>query len=168
MATENVFAQLRTILARLYPEAMDARRVGADTAVALERVALTGSTLNMWDALAREVQNDQKLPTLLAVVCADYPTNDELLTAVAACKASLSHAAPMPAHSAATLAPPPLLPTFTAAPTLQEHGLTWLQPFLTRRRLSASPLHSLNLPKARRTPSAYTMPQKRSPIWKNA
>lgn len=131
MATENVFAQLRTILARLYPEAMDARRVGADTAVALERVALTGSALNMWDALLREVQNDQKLPTLLEVVCADYPTNGELLTAVAACKASLSHVPPMPAHRDDALAPPPLLPTFTAAPTLEEHGLTWLQPFLT-------------------------------------
>ncbi len=139
MAIESVVAQLRRILARLYPEVMDAARIGRDAGVEVERVALTGSALNMWDALLREASHNQQLPVLLTVVCAEYPTNPALGAAVAAYAVNAQQDGPTPVVLEARLAHRPLpvvdMPA-TPVPALQQHGLAWAQPFLTTDELA--------------------------------
>jgi|GEM_PF-713271 len=137
MANERVEPQLRSILADLYPEVAQANLIGQDAGVRMGRVALTGSALNMWDALLREAVHNQRLPALLTIVSADYPTNPALIAAISAYQASAKLATPAPADSAidmtpaSTLAPPPTKVIAAPAPELQQHGLAWLQPFLT-------------------------------------
>lgn len=137
MVNERVEPQLRSILADLYPEVAQANLIGQDAGVRMGRVALTGSALNMWDALLREAVHSQRLPALLTIASADYPTNPELMAAISTYQASAKLATPAPADSAidttqsSILALPPTKVIAAPAPELQQHGLAWLQPYLT-------------------------------------
>jgi len=131
MAAESVVRQLRNILAQLYPSVADATRVGQDAAIKIERVALTGSALNMWDALLREAIHSQQLSALLTVVYEEYPTHPELGVAIITYEESVQHQEPLAEGAVNVITCATVMSqTLGTPPVLQQQGLAWLQPFL--------------------------------------
>lgn len=83
MTTIPNHPNLRALLAKLYPEAADIRRVAADAGVNLSRVAMEAKAVNMWHALLDECEKEDKLTDLLTVAAGDYPHNQALATVLA-------------------------------------------------------------------------------------
>ena len=71
------FPQLRDLLARLYPEAHTIRRVVDDAELDASRLPFQGTAQDLWHAILREAEHQQKTGALLAVVNRDYGANQE-------------------------------------------------------------------------------------------
>lgn len=75
--------QLRSILVALYPEPASIRRVADDANTDISRITTEGNIINVWHALLKEAEKQDRLAALLAVAAADYPHNQELATLLA-------------------------------------------------------------------------------------
>lgn len=69
--------QLRKVLAKLYSEEADIRRVSADAGIDLTRIALNSTTINNWYAVLGEAEKSGRVDALLAVVDEEYGGNPE-------------------------------------------------------------------------------------------
>ena len=74
---------LHTILARLYDQPGDVRRIAAEAGITRDRIPQESKMINHWHELLQEAQNQGKLDALLAVVATEYPKNQELTVAIA-------------------------------------------------------------------------------------
>jgi hypothetical protein len=75
--------QLRTILVQLYPDTISILRVADDTDINHGHITTEGNIVNIWHALLKEAEKQDRLAALLAVAAADYPHNQELTTLLA-------------------------------------------------------------------------------------
>lgn len=70
--------ELRFILAELYPEAIDARRVVADAGLESSFVDFQGSAQDIWGSILEEARLTQKIELILKVAKEDYPNYESL------------------------------------------------------------------------------------------
>jgi S1-C subfamily serine protease len=79
----QALANLRDILANLYPLQTDARRVVSDAGLAPAKVAFETKAINNWFAILQEAaKHEGKVEDILVVALAEYPDNQALLMAV--------------------------------------------------------------------------------------
>lgn len=69
--------QLQKVLADLYPDPDDAKRIIADAGLNLALIKLGGSAINMWFNIVDHAEKVQQIPALLACVAAEYGANAE-------------------------------------------------------------------------------------------
>jgi hypothetical protein len=90
-AIKTAPAQLRDVLAELYPYREDAARAAGDAGLNLGRIALDGSAQQIWHSIIYEARCSRRLEALASVAIVDYPDNDALRAAVD----SVRHWAPL-------------------------------------------------------------------------
>jgi formylglycine-generating enzyme required for sulfatase activity len=79
----NLITFLRSILAHLYTNEADARRVVADAGLAADRIPFSGHATNTWHAILTEAEKSGRIDAVLAVALKEYGSN-QALQAVAA------------------------------------------------------------------------------------
>ncbi|MCB0185212.1 MAG: tetratricopeptide repeat protein, partial [Caldilineaceae bacterium] len=77
----TIFATLRDLLASLYPAADDARVAVHDAELDTSQIAFSNRAQTNWHNILAEAIRQERLDTLLQVVCADYSNNSALQTA---------------------------------------------------------------------------------------
>lgn len=82
---------LRGVLADLYPDANDARRLADDAALDASNINFYGSAENVWQAVLGQAVNEEKMSSLLQYVIDEYPTNSTLLLAAWTYKQDTEH-----------------------------------------------------------------------------
>jgi len=84
MTRENAFANLRNVLAELYPDRASARRTVDDAGLNDAQIDFTGSTIDTWHAILRKAEHTNKLDALFTVVtnADEYGGNQNLLQAI--------------------------------------------------------------------------------------
>jgi len=127
--------QLRDSLAELYPDESSARRIAAEAGLALSRIALQGSAINIWHGILEEAQKQGQVGAVLRVALGDYPNNLGLRAAAKAYGVAVE-----------------ALPNAVASPTGQPHSdvRTGTEPVdrgallgILTQRLSSSELRTL-------------------------
>lgn len=93
---------LRHILAELYPQQQDIRRVLDEAEIDTSRIPLGSSAVNDWTEAIAEAERQGKWPRLVIVALRDYPENRDLWKAISA-RVEAQRAA---AHDMATPNPP--------------------------------------------------------------
>jgi len=78
------FADLRNILANLYPDEISIRRLMADAGVDLSRIVLNAAAANNWHGVLTEAERNERVDVLLTVVEREYGNNQEFLAACTA------------------------------------------------------------------------------------
>jgi len=73
MTWNQTLANLRNLLATLYPAEDDARRAADDAALPDIHIQFRGSAANMWHNILKDAQRRKKVPALIHVACTDYP-----------------------------------------------------------------------------------------------
>ena len=79
----NLITFLRSILAHLYANEADARRIVADAGLATDRITFSGHATNTWHAILTEAEKSGRIDAVLAVALKEYGSN-QALQAVAA------------------------------------------------------------------------------------
>jgi len=82
MTREEAVANLRSILADLYPDEPSARLVVSDTGLNSKRIAFSNTAINTWFAILREAENTSKIEALFQIVLREYETNSILRAAI--------------------------------------------------------------------------------------
>jgi len=82
MNNRTVFADLRDILAALYTTQDDARRVTKDAGLNELHIAFSAKPINNWDAILGEAEKTSQVDALIRVVCKEYSSNQDLISAV--------------------------------------------------------------------------------------
>jgi formylglycine-generating enzyme required for sulfatase activity len=82
--------RLRTVLASLYPDESDARRVVHDAGIDPAHIHFSGQAANLWHAILEEARKTAQLDALLAVALDEYGANQQLQDAVTALRSSQS------------------------------------------------------------------------------
>jgi len=77
----TIFATLRDLLASLYPAADDARVAADDAGLDTSQIAFSNRAQTNWHNILAEAIRQERLDTLLQVVCADYRNNSALQAA---------------------------------------------------------------------------------------
>ena len=75
MKNANIVANLRTILAELYPDVLSMQRLMADADLNSSRITLNSSALNNWHAIWSEAENINKVDAVLNIVLGEYREN---------------------------------------------------------------------------------------------
>jgi hypothetical protein len=76
-----VLTQLRDVLARLYGDEADARRVVADAGINSRLIAFSSKAITNWQAILVEAHNQDQVEALIEVALKDYSNNKSLLGA---------------------------------------------------------------------------------------
>ncbi len=92
MSNPNYLANLRNILAKLYPDDASMRRVASDAGLNTTRIAFGSSAINNWYEILAEAQRANQVNALLNVALHEYPTNQEFRKAFFAYRASVEQA----------------------------------------------------------------------------
>ncbi len=79
--------QLRKILAELYPDIADIRRVAEDAGLNIGRIAFDTKAINSWHAILSEAKRTNKVGVLFDVVLEEYEANPKLCQAIDAYRA---------------------------------------------------------------------------------
>ena len=82
MTREEARANLRDILAELYPGEGSARVVVSDAGLNEQRIAFSGTAVNTWHSILREAENSGKIEKLFNVVLGEYSGNQEIVHAI--------------------------------------------------------------------------------------
>jgi len=104
MPWHPALTQLRDILAELYPEADDARRVAASALLPVEHIDLQGEAANIWQSVLEEAEKQGRTEAIIqaATSAREYPNNPALKEAASA---YLQQSAPSPARGQPAGAP---------------------------------------------------------------
>lgn len=81
---QTVFAKLRDVLAYLYPDELNIRRIVADAGINGARMTLNSTALNNWYSVLTEAEKTNQVDILLDIVKKEYGTNQEFLKACVA------------------------------------------------------------------------------------
>lgn len=79
MIQRQSIAQLRKILADLYPTAQDAQRIVADAGLDPAFIVFEGSPNNRWHSILSEAHKQKAIARLITVVGGEYPQYQELM-----------------------------------------------------------------------------------------
>jgi hypothetical protein len=82
MTMEEAFANLRNVLADLYPDEPSARLVAEDAGLSDERINFSGSATTMWRSILREAENTGRFDALSRVILNSYGGNQNLVQAM--------------------------------------------------------------------------------------
>lgn len=78
MQRQQDIARLRDILAGLYPDLQQARRILHDAGLSERAIDLSGSPIDRWHRLLIEVERQGRVSAVVDVATHDYPSNAEL------------------------------------------------------------------------------------------
>ncbi|MFN8492081.1 MAG: effector-associated domain EAD1-containing protein [Caldilineaceae bacterium] len=78
MSEQQFFVKLRDILAYLYSEDDDARRVVNDAGMDSRNIAFSTKAINNWTAILLQAQKENKTADLMAITFKDYKENEKL------------------------------------------------------------------------------------------
>jgi hypothetical protein len=82
---------LRGILADLYPDANDARRLADDAQLSVSSINFNGPAENVWQDVLTQAVNEEKFGELLQQAIDEYPNNSKLLMAAWTYKQDAEH-----------------------------------------------------------------------------
>jgi tetratricopeptide (TPR) repeat protein len=99
----EILAGLRTVLAKLYAEEPDIRRLIADAGLDVARINLDSAAINDWQAVLEEAEKVGRTEALLAVIEQEYGENAEFQAACHACRVALAQISLTPDHGVETL-----------------------------------------------------------------
>lgn len=81
MAWSLALTNLRNVLATLYTDEENARRVVVDARLNPQFIAFSSKAITNWQAILEEAQNQDQVEALIEVALKDYPNNKSLLGA---------------------------------------------------------------------------------------
>jgi hypothetical protein len=82
---------LRGILAELYPDADDARRLADDAQISVSSINFNGPAENVWQNTLTQAINEGRFAELLQIAIDEYPKNNKLLMAAWTYKQDSEH-----------------------------------------------------------------------------
>jgi formylglycine-generating enzyme required for sulfatase activity len=88
----NLITFLRSILAHLYANEDDARRVVADAGLAADRITFSGHAANTWQAILTEAEKSGRIDAVLVVALKEYSSNQTLQAVAAMYRGGMSGA----------------------------------------------------------------------------
>ncbi|MCB0128056.1 MAG: hypothetical protein KDE58_37585, partial [Caldilineaceae bacterium] len=94
----SLVAELCGVLADLYLNPSDARRIASQVGLDLRYLELGNQSINNWDAVIRQAVKRNKLNTLLAVVDSEWHDSPEFASVYAACQAAGLHSVTRTPH----------------------------------------------------------------------
>lgn len=97
----NLITFLRAILAHLYTNEADARRVVADAGLAADRITFSGHATNTWHAILTEAEKSGQIDAVLAVALKEYGSNQTLQAVAAMYRGGVSGAVSIGSAAAA-------------------------------------------------------------------
>ncbi|MFZ4660145.1 MAG: SUMF1/EgtB/PvdO family nonheme iron enzyme [Caldilineaceae bacterium] len=100
----NLITFLRSILAHLYANEDDARRVVADAGLAADRITFSGHAANTWQAILTEAEKSGRIDAVLVVALKEYSSNQTLQAVAAMYRGALAE--PVEANASATRGSP--------------------------------------------------------------
>ena len=95
----TIFAELRKVLARLFPDEADIRRISDDVGLYVGRIHFGSSALNVWHSVLTEAEKTHKVEVLLKVVKYEYGSNLEFQAVYQAYRQSLGEQEDVEQHT---------------------------------------------------------------------
>lgn len=77
----KILADLRGVLAMLYPDETSIKRIVTDAGIPLSAIAFSGSATNSWYAVLAEAEKLHKVPALLDAIATEYGANQNFVKA---------------------------------------------------------------------------------------
>lgn len=78
MAWDPNLTNLRSVLADLYPEMPDAKRVVQEAGLRLEQIPFDSRAITNWHHILREAQKHNQVQAIVSVAQAEHPENEYL------------------------------------------------------------------------------------------
>src|SRR5688572_21521202 len=115
---EDAFANVRQILASLYPDEASARVIVADSGLKESRIAFSDTAIHTWNSILREAERTNKIDDVLRVVLREYATNPTLQTTIE------SYRQQAKSEGSGPTSPDAPIPPVEGAKATQEHPVT--------------------------------------------
>lgn len=119
----KILADLRGVLAMLYPDETSIRRIVTDAGIPSSPIAFSGSAANSWYAVLAEAEKLHKVPALLDAIATEYGGNQDFIKASTAYRQDTETVAQQSSQQPDTALPlPPSVPASTVQTPGQYHS----------------------------------------------
>jgi hypothetical protein len=99
MRTQNAYNRLRNILAEIYDDLSNAKRIVDDAGLNKLNIEFSAIAISNWHAILREAEKSNRLDTLLNITLTEYPENQQLSVACEEYRKSLEQIRNFSRHS---------------------------------------------------------------------